>query len=252
MAKSDKGEGDMRVTSIDGAGRMRRFITTTLILVVIAWGFVFFALRTAGGQDFAYEWLSRQAGLELTGKQVQFGFPFVVTFTSVTSVGYSDTGAGVTADEVRVALGVRPWSRVRIHQPVINLVYGQGEGWAPDAFARLGALPGKSIADLSRLCQRWRHRLALEIHDGSINWLDDKGKALAAARGVEFSQATARVPQHQMDYFHLSLYSVQDAAGDRLSDVSLEWLASETRPLIELSRSDNLATRRVDGFWRGE
>lgn len=251
MGRRKDEDGQMRVSSEGGfVTRLRRALITVVLLLVILWLTVWLGVGTRGGHDLVVDRVGGAIGMELTCREVRFGFPAVFTLEEVETKGFGEGGGGLQVNQAAIALRAgRPWLRVTLRRPVLNLVFEPGRGWEPAAFSRLGYLPAKHIREVSQLCERIRHKLSVVVNSGSVTWTDRSRGELAAARGVDFKLSPARVPEHRMSYYFLRVYNVHGTRGERLDDVELEWLASDALTFIEIRRSASLAAWSGEGFW---
>ncbi|MCE9614191.1 MAG: hypothetical protein K8T26_07935 [Lentisphaerae bacterium] len=229
-------------------GGLRRGIVTLVIILVILWTTLYFALGTKGGHDFVQAQLSKRLGTEVTLERARLGLPAALQLTGVQSADYTAGELGFRVEDVRLAVGVHPWFRVKLVRPELNIVY-DGSTWYPTNFAGLGELPERDLGALSDLCAPWRERVAVALEDGLLTWHRDAGAASAMARGVDFQIEPVSLPGHDGVYFHrLRAASVQELDGRQTDNVELEWLVAGSTRYIEMTRGATLPPAQA-GFW---
>ena len=91
--------------------------------------------------------------------------------------------------------------------------------------------------------------MELKSEDGLIRWMDGSSNELASARITRFDMVPVRVPRRRMYYYCLKAYKVLGADGVSVHDVEREWLASDVRPYVEISRSGRPVSEADTGFW---
>lgn len=233
-------------------GSFRRGFVTLVILLVILWAFVFFALRTKGGLDLVRAQLEKRLGTPVTLEQARLGFPLTLHLAGLQSADYVAGQSGFRADAAAVSPGfrTRTWWRLELRRPELTLVY-DGSAWAPTNFAGLGHLPESNLAVLSDLCAGWRDRLAVEVHGGSVVWQGGSEALPVYANGVEFRVEPVRLPGRRMVYYHFGAALAQDPHGNLVNSAEVEWLASDAPRLVELSRSASVPDPSESPFWGG-
>ena len=260
MAKADDSNRDMRIT---GGGRsgggFRRFLITVLVIAFIAWATLFISARTDGGHRFVVNQLKERLGVDIRVEQVRFAFPFTLVLDGVKSEHFEHRNEGLQVRQARLSLGVSPWWRLSLKEPELNLTYRRSEGWAPNAFAHLGELPGelpsKDLHEIAELTGGIHKTGKLHIIDGSLTWLNASGRELGAARNIEFRMAPAAIPRHRMTYYYLRMkycFSVEQVANPRetrFKNVVCEWLSSSDVSYVEIRRSEIFQNGRGQAFW---
>ena len=250
MTKADDSNRDMRITDgAVGGGGFRRFVITVLIIALIAWVAFFIIARTDGGHEFVVNQLNKRLGTDVTAEQVRFTFPLALVVNGVRSENFEYQSQGLQVKQARLSLGVKPWWRLTLKEPELNLSYSRSEGWSPNGFAQLGELPGEDLHKIAELTGGIRKSGKLHFTGGSLTWLDASGKELAAARNLEFKMAPASIPGHRMTYYYLSVEQVVNPGETRLKNVKCEWLSSPDVPYVEVSRSETLQQGRGQAFW---
>ena len=250
MAKADDSNRDMRITGGERhGGGFRRFAITILVIAFIAWVTLFIIARTEGGHQFVTNQLTERLGVDVTVKLVRFAFPIALVLDGVKSENFEHQAQGLLVQQARLSFGVKPWWRLSLKEPELNLAYSRSEGWSPNVFAHLGELPGEDLHEIAELTGGIRKTGKLHIIDGSLTWVDASGHELAAARNVEFRMAPAAVPGHRMTYYYLSAEQVVNPGETRLKNVVIEWLSSPEVPYVEFSRSETLQNGRGQAFW---
>lgn len=242
----------MRVTSPgDSFGRRlgRALITTAVLLAILLVTGVFVA-RSDGGRSFAEDRLAKWLGDEASIGRMHIGWPYVLVMEKVQTRRMADEGQpGCKALEVRISPRLfSPW-HVGVTRGVLNLVEKPDGTWEPGAFTRLGELPDKGVADVSRIMEPLREKVSLTLTDASLRWIGPNGVPRASASGVSLSSRPADIPGHRMTHYRLSVYSSMGPGGKRAQDEEREWLASESKDYIELSRSSRQAQTGELGFW---
>ena len=240
----------MRITGGEGrGGGFRRFVITILIIALIVWVTLFLIARTEGGQQFVVNQLTECLDLEVTVKQVKLAFPLTLVMDGVRSENFVPRKAGMQVKQARLSLGVKPWWRMSLEEPELNMAYSKAEEWSPDVFAALGELPGKNMNGIAELTGNIRKMGTLQITHGNLTWVDASGRKLAEARNLDFNMGPACVPGHLMTYYHLSVEHVINPGGGTLRKIECEWLSSAEVPYVEISRSENIPTGKGPGFW---
>jgi hypothetical protein len=237
----------------EGLGLLGRLVMTVLIVAAILVATAALAVRTKGGRSFIEDRLTKQLGVETSIERARIGWPCALVLEGATSKRFSEKGGpGFAAQEVRVAVGLRPALRIWVRRCKLNLQRAAEEGWDPAGFKRVGGLPEGSIADLSRITVGLRESAELHVSDSTVRWMDEEGSVLAAANGVAFDLAPVRVPGRDMYHYALSVYDAAGLDGRRARDVRREWLASDAHVYVELQRSDPDGPGAATGFWAAE
>lgn len=252
MNNQEESHGRMRISSPDDErmGRFARFVITILVLAAILVTTVFFAVRTETGREIIKGWLEKRLGMELTIERARIGWPYVLIIEMPASKSFrSGEKPGFKAQEVRIALGIRPIWRVSVHRCVLYLVRDSDDNWNPEFFGKLGDLPLKNIGEISRVTGGFRKNTALDITESSIRWLNSKGSLTASASGISFSLTPVRIPGRRMYHYYLAVYNVLGPDSARVHDIEREWLASDISDYVEIDRSER--RRPVSGgeFW---
>jgi hypothetical protein len=220
----------------DGTGVVGRFVITVLIILMVLLVTIFFAVRTRGGHDVVEERLQKYFGMELTVKRMRVGWPYALVLEELRTKGFDEEGAmpGFAAQEVRLGPSLHGWCRVFIRRGHLRLVESAGQVWEPAFFTRLGALPYGDLADVARMAPLTSGHVDFELNGGRIEWLDQDSTLVAAAHGISYRLTPVRIPGRRMQHHALSLYSMTRPNGARMTDVSREWLSSDTIPHVEL------------------
>ena len=213
----------------------RRLVITLVVLAIILMVTGFLAVRMEGGSKFVQDWLGKRVGLDLTAEHTRIGWPYVLVLEGVQSNPGDDGPAPlVSAREVRVGLRLNGNWRVTILQGAAQLVQGSDGTWGPAALGRLGSLDVPDVTQISRVTAGFRRRVALDIRDSSLEWVDARGMTRAAARGVDFRMVPVRVPERRLYYYTLSADSLTREAM-RPRKVTEEWLAGEGLATMRIS-----------------
>lgn len=230
-------------------GGLRRGLATLVIILGILWVTLFFAVGTKGGLDLVQSQLSKRLGTPVKVARARLAVPAALRLMALESENYAEGELGFRADEVRLALGTRPWLRVTLMRPELNLVH-DGLTWYPTNFAALGELPEGDLQGLTALSAGWRERVALAIEDGQCTWYRDVGAPLAAARGIMFQIEPVALPGHAgATYQRLRAMSVEEVDGRRTDNVDVEWLTVDGDRHVELSRAPTMPAAEAGGFW---
>jgi hypothetical protein len=211
------------------------------------------AVRTEGGRSFVEERLEKWLGLELTIQGASLGLPcdLVVEHLESRDFGFPG-GPGFRAEELR--LGLRPSSRLRVsaYRCALNLARRPDGSWAPGCFSKLGDLPGRTVAELSRLTAGFRDGVALDVSEGAVTWFDADGVQGVEARGIVFRLAPAAVPGRRMHHYYLAVRNVVGAEAVQGHDVEREWLASDMHEYLELYGESRGLPPSGAAFWEGK
>lgn len=248
MKYRDDDDG-MQITSREGGmAAFRRFLVTLLLLVLIAWGTLFFLLRTDGGQAFIRDQLEKQLRSKVTFVKARLVPPLSLVLEQVVSEGWDTVGApGFRAEELRVLPG---WPvRVRVRGGECRLVRDAEERWQPVILERLGDVPVKTVAALSTLTAASRHGRSWSITDSAVTWLDAEGRRMASASNIDFEMVPVRLPGRRAWYYRLGVYEGQAPDGSRFGETEAEWLSTESRAYIELSRREGRMAAGALAFW---
>lgn len=232
--------------------RLRSFVVTSLVVIVVLLAFGFVAVRTDGGREVIRDWLSGQVGAELEIGKARIGWPYVLVLEEVTSRDkFSDGKPLLVIQRIKLGLGYRPHLRLSIRDCRLDVVRAEDGGWRPAAFGRLGELPLKNVAELTRMTTEVRRRMSLDISGGVIRWWDLETKPSLEVRGVAFRLASVRLPTRRMFHYHLSVDTVLGAGRDPVRDIEREWLASGELDYVEIGRSGGGTPGLPQGFWEG-
>ena len=244
-------------------GGLLQVLVSVIIIFAILWITAFFAVRTRTGHDAVVERLQRGLGRELTVGTTRLAPPLALVAEQVVSVDYVAGEQGVRADLIEVSFGFRPWVRVHVVRPEVNLVY-DGVGWTPARLAGLGELPGDSLGGLSELCTQGLGNAAMTVEDGTINWYggrtkadrhftegngDDGGGRAAFAEHVNFKRCRVALPQREAWFHGLEVARVQTPDAPVVEGVKVEWLSVESNRYVEITRSSSLPPADAAGFW---
>jgi hypothetical protein len=253
MARDDTEEGKVtiRAAGEERGGCIVRFLVTTLVLGIILLVGLLFVVRTEGGRQLAAGMVGKRLGLEMNVGVARIGLPYDLVMEDVVSIEALPGGEPlVSIKELRVGLGST--LRVRVHHCVLNLIRQEDEAWLPGSMARLGDLPMKNVAEISRLTAGFRKRVSLRVTDLSVRWLNSKGQPMATAGGVTFNMEPTQLPDRRMYHYHLSIYHVLGPAEAKVHDVEREWLAAEGMDYVEIGRSGRQTSLSQRGFWETE
>ncbi len=219
-----------------GMGVVGRFLTTVLIILIVVLVTFFFAVRTKGGHKFIEERIEKHFGVDITIDRMRIGWPYALVMEDMRTEGFDEEGAmpGFAAQEVRLGPSLRARCRIFIRRGHLRLVETEGQLWNPACFARLGELPYGDLADVTRMLPMTTGRVEFELHGGRVEWFDRRTSILASAHGISYRVTPVRIPNRIMQHHALSLYSMARPNGARMSDVSREWLSSDTIENVEL------------------
>lgn len=252
MAMTEQAEGAMRISGQGGSrtGCLGRGCMTVLLLCAIGLATVFWGAGSKGGADLVKSALQKHLGEDLRLSRTGIGWPFDLVIEQLATLDTTPQNEPLfKADEVRLSLW-RFWRpAVLIRRGELNLLNAADGSWQPACFQRLGDLPVQRVAYLSGLTSRLRRRLRLKVLDGNVRWVQADGEVYASASGITFRMEPVVVPNQRMTYYYLSAYNVTAPTGDRVHDVVREWLASEEKDYLELSRSGRPADAVERGFW---
>jgi hypothetical protein len=239
----------MRVTSRDEFGSaLWRFLTVLALLVLIGWGTLFFVLRTDGGQAFVRDRLVAHLRLETGFARARLVPPLKLVLDEVATADWAAGGTpGFRAAEVQYTPGWR--TRIRVRGLECRLVRDAADVWAPAAFARLGDVPIRSVAALSGLTAADRDRRVWQVRDAAFDWLDASGRRMAWAADVDFDLEPVRLPGRRAWYYRLAAYEGEAPDGSRFQDCAVEWLSTDARAFVELSRRTGRAAAGAAAFW---
>jgi hypothetical protein len=226
--------------------RVRRFCVTVMILVAIALVLGVFVARTAGCRTLVEDRLARLTGADVTVGSSRIGWPYTLVLENVKLAARGGEGAAA-ARALRIALagGLR-W-RVRLDGAELVL-QGDADGrWSPACFARLGPVPERGVAEVARATAGLRRRFELDCRDCGIRWVGPDGRVRGVADKVSLRLSPVRVPGCRLAYYRLSVDRL--AVGTERSEfVEREWLASDSRPYLELY-ADSGTPVEAGGFW---
>jgi len=241
--------------SSDGKGKKSkggfgRLLTVVIVLILILFIAAFVVARMDTGRDLVKGWLEKELGMELTLGGTSLALPFDVVIDRIES---KDTGFGVKpgfkAREVRIAPRLIWPSSVSVLRGELTLKRGADGVWTPSCFSRLGDVPVRNIAEISRVTREFRRNMTFRITDSSIVWLDETGQEKARAGGILLDIAPVNVPEQTFYYHHLVVYNMLGVDGVQVHDVEREWLSSDTKDYIELSRSGKPIPVSARQFW---
>ena len=176
--------------------------------------------------------------------------PFEIVIDRMESKGFEfGLKPGFKAREVRIAPRLFSPTAVTVLRGELTLARGEDGTWKPGGFSRLGDIPLRNIAEISRVTRTFRRNVTLHITDGSVVWLDNTELEIASASGILLDVAPVSIPQQTMYYHHLMVYNMLGVDGMRVHDVEREWLSSVTRDYIELHRSGKPIPVSGRQFW---
>jgi hypothetical protein len=244
------GNGDAEGKGKGGKGGLGRLLTVLLVLIVILFIAAFVVARMEVGRDFIKGRLEKQLGLELTVGSTSLMLPFEVVIDQIESKNF-DFGVkpGFKAREIRIAPRLFSPTGVSVLRGELTLMRSQDGVWAPTGFSRLGDVPLRNIAEISRVTRGFRKDVTIHVTDGSIVWLDSTELEIASASGILFDMAPVSLPEQTLYYHHLVVYNMLGVDGMRVHDVEREWLSSDTRDYIELHRSGKPIPVSGRQFW---
>ncbi len=218
-----------------GMGVVGRFLVTVLVILIVLLVTVFFAVRTRGGHEFIEERIEKHLGVDITVDRMRIGWPYALVMEDMRTEGFDEEGdmPGFAAQEVRIGPSLRAPYRLFIRRGHLRLVETESRLWDPACFARLGELPYGDLADVTRMLSL-TGRMEFGVNGGRVEWFDRQNSILASAHGIDYRVTPVRIPGRTMQHHALSLYSMTRPNGARMSDVSREWLSSDTMERVEL------------------
>lgn len=217
-------------------------------LLVTGW----FVARTESCRRMLAERLSDRLGVKVTIGDSRIGWPYMLVLRDVASAGFSAAGTpGFAVGELRAGRRLRTW-RLELRHPTVRVQRDAAGVWLPIAAARLADLRQASAVDVVRATAQLRHRLRLQIADGSLIWLDAEGREEASLRDIRFRMEPVKMPeQRDFTYYGLQIYTAAGGAMGNVRDLHWVWLTSGDRDYVELvraGRNDNvLETVPVEG-----
>jgi len=250
---------------------LMRFITTTVILGLIAYVAAFLAARTDGFRSYAQDFLGERLGVPV---HIDKGWatPWLdVVLENVTSLRSNNEAAAsfrVSRMDLRWSLanGFRPNKRIlralELKGCVISFAPGVAGGWELAALEPLAVrlaewggfdvkAPPAETADTTtaepgaegkskerRLAPEFWDRVDVMIRDGRIVWWDRHGEEQAFAEGVEFESTPISVPGRDFQHFRLSIESARTASGRRLKDYDFELLRTGSHNIVLACNGD--------------
>jgi hypothetical protein len=233
--------------------RPKGCLLVLLVVALIAFGTAIAAVHTESGRKTVEARLAKWLSMDLRIESARFALPCDVVVKNVESRDFGTPGApGFKAQELR--LGWRGWGRgnIAVYRCALHLVRDPDGGWAPDAFSRLGELPKRNIAEISRLTSGCREGAAVEVSEGVVTWSDAAGGQEAEASGIAFRLTPVSVPGRRMYHYYLAVYGVTGADGARGHDIEREWLASDAHDYLELYREGRGRPPGGQAFWEGK
>jgi hypothetical protein len=237
----------VKISSEDGSrsGCLGGCLLTTIVIVIAVLVTGVLVARTDGARSFVEKWLSERLGTEVTVERSRIGPPYTLMLDGVSSRGYNaGDKPGFAADKVHLGLGLRPLLRVFVEGCRLTL-RDEGDGvWHPAVFASLGALPDRSVPEISRVTAGFRKRVALDVEHAALTWLGPDGVPRHVIAGVDFSVAPAAIPGRDMYYHRLVVRGWRRTGGSKMPPTECEWLASEQQRYVELHRSEDFAPAR--------
>jgi hypothetical protein len=252
MAKKDAEQGEMRISSPDDnrMGAFARFLITTLVIVVIMMTLGVVAVRLDGGREFIADWLGNKLGMEVEIGSCRIGLPYALVMNDVVSKTFkNDEDPGFSAREVVIGPGLKTFWKVKVNACRLNLTQETDDSWQPAFFARMGDLPIGNITDVSRLTERFRKSVQVEVKDGTVRWYSNLIGARPSVRGLSFEVKPARIDSEKMYYHALSVYHVVGINGEKESDIERCWLTSRESSYIELDRAGEDLSAGIASFW---
>jgi hypothetical protein len=232
-------------------GPVSRFLATLLVVLAILLTTLYFAARTEGGRSFLQEALEKRLGEGVALANARIGLPYDLVLGGIASQDYDGGGSGFRCEEARIGLGFGRM-RMTLVRPELNLRRTSDGAWGPDPFGGVGDLPWKTVGEVSELSGDLRKHTVLRIRGGSISWLDERGIALASVGGVSLDVVPVRFPGRRMYHYRLSADSVLGVDGVRINGLEREWLSSDDKAYLELSRNDPEGQFPLRGFWENE
>jgi hypothetical protein len=236
MARAREASGNMEIIT---PGERRRgwfgsFMITVLVLIVIAMVTVFFAVRTAGGRTFIQDRLGRHLGLDVTIEHARIGWPYALVLEGLAAVD-ADERDVLDAREIRLWFDWRVRRHIVVDRGELRLHPNPQGEWTPAYFARMGDLPERDLAWLSRLTEGFHQRVILSLEDCVIRWADANGVQAALASGVNFEMVPVRIPGHTLSYYRLAVYKGLRETTP-VEEMEREWLAGATVGYLPLER----------------
>ncbi len=220
-------------------GCLPRTLLTAVILLLVVLTTLFFAVRTDGARVFIQGWLEKRLGVELIVGKARIDFPYVLVLEDVKTVGFKmDQTAGFHAQEVRIAPAWRPMLSVTVVRGTCCLAPAKGNGWEPTAVSFLGhvdfELPPTAVAATREL----RDKLRIRLEDGAFCWLAPGGSGVQrTAAGVFFALGPMRASDRCLYHYRLRVRSQQRTGARPTKDLQREWVATDEKDYVELSRS---------------
>jgi hypothetical protein len=183
----------------------------------------------------------------------RLGLPLTLVLENVASEGFAPGKPGFVAREVRVTpVGFGRWE-ARIRRGSLVLVRGADGAWEPASFSRLGELPVRNLADLSAMTAAFRQRVALDIGDCSVRWLEADGREVASVLGATFTVTPVKLPDRVLFHHVLSLQRATAPGGATARDVEREWLSGDGMVYRELPRrAAGDGGPDTGAFWEGK
>ena len=242
------GDGDGKGRG--GKGGIGRLLVALLVVWAILYVAAFVVARMEVGRKFIKGRLEKQLGLEIEIDRTSLALPFEIVVDRVESKG-SEFGRkpGFSASEIRITPRLFSQTGVSVLRGELTLMRDEEGSWKPAAFSRLGDIPLRNIAEVSRVTRAFRKELAIHVSDSSIVWLDKTELEIASVRGIRLDVLPVNIPERTLYYHHLAAYDMLGVDGMRVHDVEREWLSSDTKDYIEIDRSGKPIPVSGRQFW---
>lgn len=227
------------------------FVLAIIAAIVMVAGAVVAA--SEGGRKEIERRLAQRLGCPVRVGGTHVGWPYALVLDRVESAGITNQPlAGFKVDQARVGLAFRGWRPVwdvRVVNAVLNLVRDRDRVWHPEAFGRLGALPGRNLGEVSALSQEFRESACAHAEGATIRWFTEDGTVRSSVEGVTFDLQPVYLPGRWMYDYRLRVSTARTAEGETLNDMGREWLAVGDRHYIEVERMDQSVPVASRAFW---
>jgi hypothetical protein len=234
-------------------GKPRRgfggLIKVLLLIVLILLIFGLLAARTEGFRNYMEGELNDRTGEKLTLGKTHIGWPYDLVLNDIRSSGSNTSSHGLLSiKEARLGFGWDLSWRIEVSGCRVSLWQGSDGGWEPRVIAALGPL--NSVEGVSELSADFTRRIYLRVHDSTVEWIEKDGRKVAYADGIDMLVTPIVVPNRKLCHYQLSVRDVLRRNGGRLRDVEREWIATETRPYVEIQyRADWGKSPDTNDLW---
>ncbi|TFH15641.1 MAG: hypothetical protein E4H02_07445 [Lentisphaerales bacterium] len=215
-----------------GKWRIRTFLVTLVILVVILLIFFAFAVHTEMFRVWAEEYLSDKMGMSISVAKTRLGPPYCLVLEGVDSAPDLQAElASFSAREIRVALGLDMRLRLKVSDCKLSMLKLEDGTWRPVFFSRLGTV--REVDQIAATTEEFRKRIRLNIARSSILWFDADGSRMARAEYLDFRMDPVVLRGDRRLYeCSLSVYDLVREDGSREQNVREEWLFTEDNRLM--------------------